>query len=186
MIISAYLDIQHKEVIPESLTTAIEYALKKGLAIILGMDSNVHSTSFGPVTNKRVKILDLFIAKFGLDIENKGNTPTFCGRGCATFIDITLTRGLSVTVKDWEVCTEYNGSDHNTIRFYTDMDYETVQSTWKWQDADWDKFQALLKSADLNMPHIIYQKDCDQILLLQANMSSYETIHSQKPDQDNR
>ena len=66
------------------------------------------------------------------------------------------------------------------------MDYETVQSTWKWQDADWDKFQALLKSADLNMPHIIYQKDCDQILLLQANMSSYETIHSQKPDQDNR
>ena len=60
LIISAYLDIQHKEVIPESLTTAIEYALKKGLAIILGMDSNVHSTSFGPVTNKRGEILDLF------------------------------------------------------------------------------------------------------------------------------
>ena len=40
LIISAYLDIQHKEVIPELLTTAIEYALKKGLAIILGMNYN--------------------------------------------------------------------------------------------------------------------------------------------------
>ena len=164
LIISAYLDIQNKEVIPDVLTTAVEYALRKGLAIIIGMDSNAHSTSFGPVMNSRGEILDLFIAKYGLDIENRGNTPTFCGRGCATFIDITLTRGLSVTVKEWEVCTDYNGSDHNTIKFYTDMDYETIESTWKWQDADWDKFQSLLKSADINIPHIIYQKDCDQLL----------------------
>ena len=44
------------------------------------------------------------------------------------------------------------------------MDYEEVESTWKWQDADWDKFQSLLKTADINIPHIIYQKDCDQLL----------------------
>ena len=33
------------------------------------MDYNAHSTSFGPVSNNRGKILDLFIAKYGLDIE---------------------------------------------------------------------------------------------------------------------
>ena len=44
------------------------------------------------------------------------------------------------------------------------MENETVESTWKWQDADWDKFPSILKSADLNIPHIIYQKDCDQLL----------------------
>ena len=64
------------------------------------MGSNAHSTSFGPDTNKRGELLDLFIAKYGLDIENRGNTPTFCGRGGVTFIDVTLTRGLSVTVKE--------------------------------------------------------------------------------------
>ena len=110
LVISTYLDIQNKDVIPVELITAVEYALKKGLAIIIGMDSNAHSTSFGPSTNSRGEKLDLFIAKYGLDIENRGNTPTFCGRGCATFIDVTLTRGLSVTVKEWEVCTDYNGS----------------------------------------------------------------------------
>ena len=44
------------------------------------------------------------------------------------------------------------------------MDYETIESTWKWQDADWDTFQSLLKSANLNIPHIIYQKDYDQLV----------------------
>ena len=38
LIISFYLDIQNKEVIPDMLTTAVEYAIKKGLAIITGMD----------------------------------------------------------------------------------------------------------------------------------------------------
>ena len=52
------------------------------------------------------------------------------------------------------------------------MDYETIQSTWKWQDADWEKFQNLLKNADLNIPHIIYQKDCDKLLT-----DYYKTIY---------
>ena len=91
LIISAYLDIQYKEVIPAELTAAVEYALKKGLAIIIGMDSNAHSTSFRPTSNARGEILDLFTAKYGLDIEHRGNTPTFCGRGCATFIAVSYT-----------------------------------------------------------------------------------------------
>ena len=75
-----------------------------------------------------------------------------------TCIDVTLTRGLSVSAQDWEVCTEYNGSDHNTIKFLTDMDYETIESTWKWQDSYWNRFQTLLKTADINIPHIIFIK----------------------------
>ena len=78
----------------------------QGLAVILGMDSNAHSTSFGNTTNKRGEKLDLFIAHHKLDIENQGLTPTFQARGAQTIIDITLTARLSVSVTDWTVSQE--------------------------------------------------------------------------------
>ena len=72
MIISCYLDIKLKEVIPSGLNKALNYAQNHGLAVILGMDSNAHSSSFGNTTNKRGDQLDLFIAHHKLDIENQG------------------------------------------------------------------------------------------------------------------
>ena len=45
MIISCYLDINIKDVIPPELNKALDYAQKQGLAVILGMDSNAHSSS---------------------------------------------------------------------------------------------------------------------------------------------
>ena len=41
--------------------------------------------------------------------------------------------------------------------------YETIESIWKWQDADWNRFWTLLKTADINIPHIIYQNGRNQI-----------------------
>ena len=52
MVISCYLDINIKDVIPPELNKALEYAQNQGLAVILGMDSNAHSSSFGDKTNK--------------------------------------------------------------------------------------------------------------------------------------
>ena len=108
MIISCYLDINIKDVIPPELNKALDYAQKQGLAVILGMDSNAHSSSFGSTANKRGEQLDLFIAHH---IENQGLTPTFQARGAQTIIDITLTARLSVSVTNWTVSQEYNGSD---------------------------------------------------------------------------
>ena len=62
MIISCYLDINIKDVIPHELNKALEYAQQQGLAVIIGMDSNAHSSSFGDKTNKRGDKLDLFIS----------------------------------------------------------------------------------------------------------------------------
>ena len=107
MIISCYLDINIKEVIPSELNKALYYAQQHGLAVILGMDSNAHSSSFGSTTNKRGEQLDLFIAHHKLDIENQGLTPTFQARGAQTIIDITLTARLSVSVTNWNVCLLY-------------------------------------------------------------------------------
>ena len=73
------------------------YAQDNGLAVILGMDSNAHCTSFGTSNNKRGEFLDLFIARHKLDIGNQGTTPTFQAIGASTIVDIALTARLSVS-----------------------------------------------------------------------------------------
>ena len=77
LIVSVYLDITIKEVIAESLTAVIKYAKDKRLAILLCVDSNCHSSSFGTDDNKRGEVLDDFIAAHNLKIENKGTEYTF-------------------------------------------------------------------------------------------------------------
>ena len=129
MIISCYLDINIKDVIPEELNRALNHAQQHGLAVILGMDANAHSSSFGTTTNKRGDQLDLFIAQHKLDIENQGLTPTFQARGAQTIIGITLTARLSVSVTNWSVSQEYNGSDHNTITFQVEQDKQKIEPT---------------------------------------------------------
>ena len=76
----------------------ISYAIRRRQKN-LAADTNCHSTIFGPNTNKRGEQLEIFIAKFKLNIENNCHTPTYESRGAKTCIDITLTTRLVVTVK---------------------------------------------------------------------------------------
>ena len=99
-LISAYLDITLLHVIPPALHKVMQYAELKGFGIILGIDTNAHSTSFGPDSNKRGDDLDLFIAQYKLDIANCSHDPTFERRGAKTCIDITLSTRLSVSLYD--------------------------------------------------------------------------------------
>ena len=66
MIISCYLDINIKDVIPIELDRALNYADQHGLGVLLGMDSNAHSSSFRTTTNKRGDQLELFRAHLKL------------------------------------------------------------------------------------------------------------------------
>ena len=131
LIVSVYMDINNTAVIPDELDKVMDYVNQKGLAIIIGADTNAHSTNYGPTGNTRGDKVDLFTAQHRLSIENRGDIATFHGRGCNTFIDATFTSKLSVSIKDWKVCTDYNGSDHNTILFNTDIEYEQVLPQWQ-------------------------------------------------------
>ena len=90
--------------------TVIDYAKDEDYAILIGMDSNCHSTIFGLET-KRGEALEDFIAQNHLIVENIGTTPTFNTKWGTSIIYITLTSNLAVTVKNWEVKLDYNGSD---------------------------------------------------------------------------
>ena len=98
--------------------------------MILRIDSNCHSQLFGPTKNKRGEALELFIAKYNLQVENTCHTPTYESRGAKTCIDVTLTARLPVSVKDWAVCREENGSDHNTINFKLSVEHTQIDPQW--------------------------------------------------------
>ena len=144
IIASVYLDINWIQVVPEALNKLMIYAETRGLGLILGMDSNCHSQLFGPTSNKRGENLELFIAKYNLQIENNCHTPTYESRGAKTCIDVTLTTRLSVSIMDWNVCQQENGSDHNTILYNLSTSTTKIEPQWLWSKANWDLFQSCL------------------------------------------
>ena len=61
LVISAYFDITTKDVVWPELEKVMDYAEQKGLGVILGADTNAHSTSYGTTNNSRGDLMDLFI-----------------------------------------------------------------------------------------------------------------------------
>ena len=94
----------------------------------------------------------------------QGLTPTFQARGAQTIIDVTLTARLSVSVTNWTVSQEYNGSDHNTITFQVEQDKQKVEPTWKWHKADWTGFTLALQYNPLRIPPTVTQRTCETLL----------------------
>ena len=65
--------------------------------------------------------------------------------GNKTCIDVILTRGLQLTIKDWVVDRGYNGSDHNYIKFSLQTEMVTIPKIWQWHKADWEIFRSKMK-----------------------------------------
>ena len=161
LIVSSYLDIAYDEVITNELIKAIEYAEEKDWGLLIGMDSNCHSITYGLETNKRGEKLEVFLADTGLIIENIGKEPTYESRGRSTRIDITLSKNLRQAVLDWRVDREYNGSDHNTILFDVRQDIINLPRTWNWKKADWDVYENKLRKYKSTLPKNIKDEDCE-------------------------
>ena len=120
LLCSVYMDVT-MPVQQDFLNKIMDYADSKNVEIIMGIDTNSHSTIYGDDTNSRGKDMEEFIIDNGLSVENIGKIPTFeTIRGnlkMATCIDVTLSRGLDNKIAKWTVDQTYNGSDHNTITF---------------------------------------------------------------------
>ena len=93
------------------------YAGDHASGLVLAIDSNAHSTMYGPDQNARGTEVDDLLFRHGLHVENVGHTPTFQTSLRQSCIDLTATRELPTTLSHWRVDTRYNGSDHNTVMF---------------------------------------------------------------------
>lgn len=71
-----------------------------------------------PVEDARGVILAEWLASLDLVVLNNGNTPTFIRNNITSYLDITAcSQEIARKVLNWEVLTEENLSDHNTIKF---------------------------------------------------------------------
>ena len=100
VVVSMYLDIL-EEIRSDWLRQITNFAAEKQYKLVIGMDSNAHSTLFGgDQTNSRGEALEEIILQLGLMIENDGEAPTFEVvrnlNHIRTFIDITLSNHCSL------------------------------------------------------------------------------------------
>ena len=184
LIVSAYMDIKNSTLETPELTKVLDFASERGLGLIIGMDSNCHSTLFGPKQNQRGYLFDELIANNNLTIENVGHSPNCESRGNKTCINITLTRGLRQTINDWGVDRGYNGSDHNYIKFSLQTVMVTVPKIWQWHKADWETFRTEMKKLEHKTPAVLNQGSCEEMLnklYKGLNRSMKKAIPKSKP-----
>ncbi len=139
-IVSAYLDIEVNEIPVELLRLLAQHGQKP---IILGMDSNSHSTLWGSKdTNRRGERLEERIALHNLCVLNEGQTPTFVSPLGSTVIDVTLcTSNIYSDIYSWHVIDEDEFSDHRRIEFFIDDTPTLPPKSWDVRNARWPQFQ---------------------------------------------
>ena len=131
------------------------------------MDSNAHSSLYGPSNNARGDQFEDLVLQHGLTVENTGNTPTFetqrGGRLIQTFIDVTLTRDIAGLHK-WRVDRSFNASDHNNIHFEIESPSKDKISLRPWSKANWPVFTEHLANAKYDFPTVMSMKKLDKLV----------------------
>ena len=93
LIASVYLDA-NDDVVQPWLTNIVEYGYSRNMAVIIGKDSNAHSSLFCQAElDERGDRLEDFIFEHDLDIVNVGSVATFQTFRAQSVIEVTLTRG---------------------------------------------------------------------------------------------
>ncbi len=162
---SCYLDILGSAP-SEELDRLVEYCQRNKVPLIVGIDSNAHSTTWGETsTNRRGGDLDEWLMRRNLHIMNKGRVPTFYPENGAksTIIDITITNDLAVhLVENWKVkLEEVSLSDHRIISYsFQSPLRKEVPLFRNIRKVNWDKFKdalskipmrVLIPTIDVNM-----------------------------------
>ena len=167
VIVSAYLDIK-TDVQPAWMDRLMNMIETKKYPVILGIDSNAHSSMYGPDNNARGNAFEDFILQYGLKVENVGSTPTFeIRRGnnmIKTCIDVTLSRDLTAPVSNWRVDRTYNASDHNTVLFELECARPEPDLVRPWSKANWGLFSTRLANANYNVPVNMSMKKLDRLV----------------------
>ncbi|KAJ2948228.1 hypothetical protein O0L34_g10038 [Tuta absoluta] len=124
--------------------------------LILGGDANSKNVWWGgKQTDHRGEDVMGIIDELGLQILNRGNTPTFSvirgGKPYTSFVDLTVcSEDMLELVDDWQVVEDLTGSDHNGMKFKIKLsktiENQTKPTTRKYntKKADWGQFHEKL------------------------------------------
>jgi hypothetical protein len=129
---------------PRELERLVTVCRTQGTHLIIGCDANSHHTSWGSTNiNNTGKSLFNHIMANGLDIMNKGNTPTFVTCNRQEVIDITIaTIYAGNFIKNWHVSEEVSCSDHRYIRFTVMGINRSIEVYHNPCRTDWESFRS--------------------------------------------
>ena len=146
LVVSSYFDINLDGVVPAMIEKVKQYSVTKNIPIVVGIDSNAHSTLWGcTANNKRGDILEEWLLPSNLSLVNQGNELTFVSAIGSSIIDLTLcSLQLINKINDWFVEPEYQFSDHRKIVFTLDFDYTLEIWSRSLRKADWKFFRSIL------------------------------------------
>jgi hypothetical protein len=152
---SIYMDITKKVRFSE-LTALLDFCRQEKRALLMAIDSNTHSYLFSDCENSRGLEIEGLIAEYGLEVHNRGITPTFAGAGpnnTANYsvVDITLSMNMpnGHKIKEWKVSDIPSGSDHRNITFgYRAGEHAPKETKLgrNYHKADWVRFQTLVNT----------------------------------------
>ena len=130
LLVSSYLDITNGNVIPNKLEEILNYSNIKKIPVLLGMDSNSHSTFWGcDSNNSRGDKLEEWILQNNLAVVNRGYEKTFVSPIGSSIIDLTLVSNeILGLVKCWTVDPTYQLSDHKKLVYH--LDFNNTLDIW--------------------------------------------------------
>ena len=167
LLASIYLD-SNEDVVQDWLTSLLSYIDSKHLPALLSFDSNAHSQLYGPDTNDRGKVFEDFILHHNLNVENRGDAPTYHafrrGNNIDTYIDVTLTKNL-IPLQNWRVHDmTFNGSDHHTITWSLPLELKNRDLIRPWSKAKWEIFTKHVSDYEFHLPETITTRKVDSLL----------------------
>ena len=157
MVVSQYCDINLRPV-PPGLVTVVRFCQEKQIPLILGADTNAHSTNWGPDQNPRGDDFDDFIARNQLHILNDGLKPTYYhwvnNSRTKTYIDATFVNTFASNKGlggEWTVTDDETFSDHKMITFTATATPLPPRLTRNLRKMDWQLFRTEI---ELSLIHI--------------------------------
>jgi ribonuclease HI len=153
---SVYLDIE-MSVRKNLMENLVEHCRRGGHPLVIGMDSNSHSTAWGAEEDnaRGVELEALFIA-WNLEILNVGSDYTFVSARSRSRIDITVVNQAArrLQIDGWRVRKDESFSDHKYIEFTCGKYSPTNELARNYNKMDWGAFgKALKESLEPNGEH---------------------------------
>ena len=142
--------------IDPGLVEVVEHCKQNRLPLVIGADSNSHSTIWGPDQNRRGDDFENFIQQGDLIVLNDGLKPTFYqGDNIRTYIDITLVNQFASSKGiggGWELQDEETFSDHKMITFQLAATTVNQKFTRNLKKVDWAQFRGSVDQKIQQMP----------------------------------
>ena len=165
LLVSGYCDAK-LPVVQGWLTKIMNYVNGRNCKVVFGLDSNAHSELYGHETDSRGEVLEEFIFMNSLEVENRGDIPTFSTLRrdtlATSFIDITLSK--NVTVAGWHVDESFNNSDHNTLKYEIVIADAPTKMIRPWKRANWKRFRRIIANHTFYKPPDMTIKKIDTML----------------------